>query len=246
MNEIRKTAFILDDEQHAIDCLKEDIEEYLENQISLVGSSSCYEEAFLLLNELSPDVLFIDINLGNDKTGFDFLDEIQRNFTHLDFSIIFTTGFSEYAIQAIKSNAFDYLLKPVAPHDLVKSINRLFKNQNTIANFQKQRFIEPTIKLNTQEQVHILKFDDIVRCEASKNYTYFFLKDKTRVLASKNIGEFEKKMKDFGFFRTHKTHLINLKYIRSFVKTDGGYIVLQDSTQIPLVKGKREDFLACI
>lgn len=242
-------AVIIDDELSAINILKMDINDYLKDSVQVIGEAQNKKDALLLIKELQPNLIFLDIDLGQDS-GFDVLNELKKSPQKNNPFIIFTTAHNQFAIKAIKENAFDYLLKPIDINELINSINRLTEHltsksshKSTLEQYKKESFkLEPTITLSTQEKVHICKYSDIIRCEASRNYTYFYFTKSSPILVSKNIGDYETKMAEFSFFRPHKAHLINLNYVDSYIKSDGGYILLTDGSHIPLSKNKKDAF----
>lgn len=243
-------AIVIDDEQSAINNLKADIIDYCSDKVKIIAETTDYKEGAFLVREYNPDLVFLDIDLG-EKSGFDLLDSLKQVGIKTDFHLIFTTAFNQFAIKAIKLNAFDYLLKPLDPDELINSINRLYKEfgenkrqTSSFSNFNKQDFsLEPTLKLNTQEKVYVCKINKIIRCQSERNYTKFFLSDSSPILVSKTLKEYEEKLLSYNFFKAHKAHIINISYVDSYVKQDGGYILLKDGSQVPLAKNRKDDFL---
>jgi two-component system LytT family response regulator len=193
-----------------------------------------------------PDVIFLDIQM-TDGSGFRLLEE----YGEIDFEIIFTTAFDQYAIKAIKYSALDYLLKPIVPQELIDAVEKvearkIAKNANLnknidvlLANLKASTKESPKIILSTAEKIHVVKIDDIIRCESDNYYTLFLFKDGGKLLISKTL-------KEHNFIRPHKSHLINAKYIKGYMKHDGGYIVMSDESKIPVSRRKKESMIEII
>jgi two-component system LytT family response regulator len=240
-------AVIIDDEREAIDSLIFDVENYC-SDIKLIGTSQNIDEGFILIKEYNPDVVFLDIDLGKN-TGFDLVTRLKENGLFDKTKVIFTTGFNQFAIKALKNNAFDYLVKPVDPDELVDSINRLKEElsktdsgKKSIVNYEQSG----SITLNTQEKVYVCKYKEIVRCQSERNYTKFYMSNGKSILVSKTLGEYADRLEQNGFYRPHKAHVINLTYVDSFIKQDGGYILMTDDSTVPLSKNRKEDFFSVL
>jgi len=205
------------------------------------------------IRKYKPDVIFLDIQM-TDGSGFRLLEEIGE----IDFEIIFTTAFDQYAIKAIKYSALDYLLKPIVPQELVNAVEKveakkIAKNANLnknidvlLENLKTSTQESPKIILSTAEKIHVVKIDDIIRCESDNYYTRFFFKDGGKLLISKTLKENESLLKDHNFIRPHKSHLVNASYIKGYMKHDGGYIVMIDESKIPVSRRKKEAMIEII
>ena len=184
-----------------------------------------------------------------DGTGFDLL----RKFDSLNFKFVFITAYKEHAIKAFKFSALDYLLKPIDPDDLIETIDRVSKTINeTGSNMKLEALLEnissqsnepKKIVLRTSESIHIVKVTDIIRCESSSNYTYFFLKDGKKLLVSRTLKEYHEMLDSKSFFRPHQSHLININYIDRFEKADGGYLIMKDGSNVPVSFRKKDQLL---
>jgi len=240
-------TIIIEDEENIKISLEKKLEKHCPN-VKVTGWSDNVKDSIKLINDSSPDLVLLDIKLP-DGTGFDIL----RALKNINFNIIFITAYNDYATDAFKFSALDYLLKPVRAEDLVNAVekaekalsiqnieerlNILYENLESIIKSEKK------IVLNTAENIQIIEIKDIVRCESDGNYTNFYLKDGTKLLVSKTLKEFDEILTGYRFFRPHKSHLINLSYLKSYEKTEGGYLKMKDGTNIPLSMRKKSQLL---
>ncbi len=235
---------IVEDEIKTLNSIITIIEDYC-NEVSIEKTAQSVKEAVDYLTINKQDLLLLDINLP-DGTAFDILKQVF----YADFKIIFLTAFEEFALKAIKVSAADYLLKPVNPKELIEAVNRV-KNEFETAELQKLKLeaLQANSKsldklkklvLKTSERFIIIKINDIVRCESDGPYTVFFLVDSKRIMVSKPLKEYDEILSSSGFLRVHKSHLINIDYISSYMKKDGGYLLLNDLTKIPVSVRKRD------
>jgi two-component system LytT family response regulator len=216
----------------------------------VVGEADGYKSGIALINNLKPQIVFLDIQMS-DGSGFRLLE----GFIDPEFQVVFTTAYDQYAIKAIRYSALDYLLKPIDPDELksavIKSVEKCRSNPDPrpvkvlMENLQNQS--EPKkIILSTSEGLHVIKVSDIIRCESDDYYTRFFFTDRNKLLLSKTLKDVEEMLNGLGFIRTHKSHLINISFIKSYLKNDGGYIVLSNGDQIPVSRRKKEVILNAI
>jgi len=237
-------TLIIDDEENIRLRLKDMI---LENfpQITVVGEADGVESGVKAIENLKPELLLLDIQL-DDGNAFDLLKRVKQ----ISFKVIFATAYEEYALKAIKLSALDYLLKPVSVEDLriafEKAENQILaelKLQLATLQNNLQSPKNKTIALRTSEKIYLLEVNNIIRCEADRSYTYFFVNEQKKHIVSQPMKEFEEMLKEHGFVRIHKSHLINMSYIDSFDKADGGYIILKDKTEIPVSRRKKSELL---
>ncbi|CAM1346548.1 LytR/AlgR family response regulator transcription factor [Tenacibaculum crassostreae] len=242
------TAILVDDMPIALEMLQNDLTQF-HPEIEIIGTAKSVVEASKLLRKQQPDILFLDIMLG-DGTGFDVL-EIHPN---LSSKIIFVTASDEYAIKAFKFAAIDYVLKPYSNEDLTNAINKA-KNQikphKEQLNVLQQSISKPNqrpkkISLNTSDKIMVVNLDDIVRCQSDNNYTEFFMNDGQKILVGKTLKHFTDMLKEFDFLRVHQSHLINIQFVKEFIKSDGGYLVLKNKTTIPVSVRKKNDVIAAL
>jgi two-component system LytT family response regulator len=209
-------------------------------EIQVTGEADNAADAVVLLNEQKPDVVLLDIWLG-DGTGFDVLDQLEHN----DTRVVFITAFDHYAVRAFKSGALHYLLKPVVRADLQEALQRA-ADEPAIApgNVQQlRRSLLERLTIPTAEGYHVLAPDEIVRCVSDGNYTRFHLVNGDRVMASRTLKEFEGQLIPFGFMRVHLSHLVNMARVRMYLHRDGGTLVLQDGQEVPVSHRRRQEVL---
>lgn len=230
-------ACIIDDEQDGRDY----IALLLENEfpeIQTVFQASSVEEAYIHLSKNTPDIIFLDVQL-KDGTAFDLLAQ----FREVDAQIIFITAFENFAIQAIKNRAADYLLKPIRKMDFIIAVNKVLENIKKSKNSSAIALNENKISLPTLQGFKLTNISDIIRCEADSSYTTFYLTDKTKVIVSKTLHEFEEQLSKYNFFRIHHKHLINLFHLKEYIKGKGGQVVMADQSVLDVSVRKKNDFL---
>ena len=239
-------AVIIDDEEHCIKTLAWTLDQYCGNDVRVTGSFSDPVAGLDAIATSPPDLLFLDVEMPG-LNGIELLERIGM----IGFDVIFTTAYDSYAIKAIKLNALDYLLKPIDKDELAEAIHRMkakraaaLEGQSLLnGKTQKPRGINK-IALSTLAGLQFVHPDDVVRIEGESNYCNFFLKDKKKILLSKKLGDAEALLKDNQFFfRAHKSHIINLRYVDKYIRGEGGEIIMQDGTSITLSRAKKEEFL---
>jgi two-component system LytT family response regulator len=240
-------AIIVEDEKMSRETLKRMLEKYCP-QVDVVAEAEGYRMGIEMIKKFEPDVVFLDIQMP-DGSGFRLLEEI----TDVKFEVIFTTAFDQFAIKAIKFSALDYLLKPIIPQELINAVEKVehkrmeFRKSTNIdiflENMKSKEDGAQKIVLSTSDKIHVIKIDDIVRCESDNYYTQFFFTDGKRLLISKTLKENEELLTQHNFIRPHKSHLINVKYIKSFLRQEGGYIIMTDGSKIPVSRRKREKIM---
>ncbi|HRZ76431.1 MAG TPA: LytTR family DNA-binding domain-containing protein, partial [Bacteroidales bacterium] len=208
------------------------------------GEADGVRKGIELIREKKPEVVFLDIQMP-DGSGFRLLEEVREEV----FEVIFTTAFDQFAIKAIKYSALDYLLKPINPSELVAAVNKLKRQefrlragQHIEALLENLRNPEQPRKivLNTAERIHVVEVDHIIRCESDNYYTRFFFTDGKTLLISKTLKENEELLREHHFIRPHKSHLVNLKFVKHYSRHDGGLLILEDGTRVPVSRRKRE------
>ncbi len=242
------TAVLIDDDKHLRTGLKALLERYTRD-IAIVGEAESVKTGIGVIEQFRPQVVFLDIHLS-DGTGFDILERLKEANGRVNAHIVFITAHEQYAVKAFKFSALDFLLKPVDPEELQNTINKIrevvgkahsFEHIDLLLeNIRKKVDNFKRIALSTSDGVHLFEVADIIRCEAKINYTQFFIKNHKPVLISRTLKEYEELLAEHGFERIHQSHLINLSYLKSYIKTDGGYVVMADNTNIPIAQSKKE------
>lgn len=242
------TAILIDDDKHLRKGMKSLMERYA-SEIVIIGEAESVKTGIVALEKYKPQVVFLDIHLS-DGTGFDILEEVSQLNGKINTHIVFITAHEQYALKAFKFSALDFLLKPVDPEELQKTIGKiketLEKNNSfehidlLLENIRKKVDHFKRIALSTSDGIHLFEISDIIRCESRDNYTQFYIKNHKPLLISKTLKEYEELLTEHGFERIHQSHLINLAYLKSYIKNDGGYVIMADNTNIPIAQRKRE------
>lgn len=195
----------------------------------------------------NPDLVLLDINMPWGS-GFDLLKKLDK----LNFKIIFITAYEEFAINAFEFAAIDYLLKPIDPDALIKAINKAIytiqaelslKLNTLLSNISSGNDADKKLILRTSNNIHIIKVNSIIHLESDQNYTLFFINDGRKIVVSKTLRAYDDLLSKQGFFRVHKSHLINLKQVSRFEKANGGTVVMTNESRIPVASRKRESLL---
>ena len=241
MNKLR--TVLIDDEKNNLDNLEHLLRNYCPS-VEVATKALDAEEGKAAIMEHRPDLLFLDIQMPG-KSGFDLLRELNV----FDFELIFVTAYDQYAIQAIKFAAVDYLMKPISPPELQQAVERAAQNsslkkqnrqlENLLHLLHHQKDTH-RITLTTLEETRFVRTADILRCESSNNYTVFFLSTGEKLTVSRPIYEYEELLKPYGFIRCHQSHLVNHRQVKSWVKKDGGYLLLDDGSRVPVSRNKKE------
>ncbi|MEO8934226.1 MAG: LytTR family DNA-binding domain-containing protein [Xanthomarina sp.] len=232
---------IIDDESHCISVLESLIDK-LRADYEITGTFTNPLQGLEFIKNNPPDVLFLDIEMPN-LNGFALLD----NLLPIDFDVIFTTAYDQYAIKAFQYSAINYLLKPITEKNIVKAFSDWEKRQKKTTNKQWQ-LLQENIKNSNKEcskialptgiGFQIVEINNIVRCQSDSNYTYIFCSDEKKILISRTLKEIEDLLKDHGFIRVHQSHLINPNYVKGILKQDGGSLMMSDDEEIPVSRQK--------
>jgi len=238
-------AVIVDDEPNCSKTLELLLGEFCVEEIELLRSFNQPQQALAFLKEVKIDLLFLDIDMPQ-LNGFQLLDLLQP----VKFHIIFTTAYDHYAIRAFKYSAYDYLLKPIDETELTAAVNKLSKQHAPIDNrhaehllrlYKDPQTVAPQrIALPTTDGFEFIETADIIRCESDSNYTrFYFSNTQPPMLVCRTLKDIETILGNSGFLRVHNSHLINKKKVKKYVKTDGGYILMVDASQIPVARSKK-------
>jgi two-component system LytT family response regulator len=236
-------AILIDDERHSCDALKMLLDKCcLQVQVAAICHSA--NEGIKKINDLNPDLVFLDIEMPF-MNGFQMLEQLST----IDFEIIFTTSYDQYAITAFKFSALDYLLKPVDREELEKAVQKVSKKINPAISQQLEILLQKInqrsipvqrIALPTMQGLEFIAVESIISCSSSNNYTEFFLKDKKKLLVSRTLKEAEDMLTDHSFIRVHNSHIVNLNAITRYVKGEGGYLVMADSSTVDVSRSRKE------
>lgn len=242
---IRKkiVAVIVEDEPNSQANLKNKLNEFCP-EIEIVAICSSAIEGRQKIMETTPDLVFLDVEMpGGD--GFSLLE----NLPDLNFEIIFVTAFTNYAVKAIKFSALDYIVKPIETIELVRAVEKAVKviynkiDNSRMLNLIENRYREAekkVIALPLIDKIEFVEISSISRCQADGNYTLFYLKNGEKLIISRTLKEYDELLSGYNFLRVHQSHLINLDEVKSFVKTEGGYIRMKDGSNIVISRQRRE------
>ena len=228
-------AIIIEDEKMSRETLRHLLDKYCP-EVEIVAEADGYRKGLEEIRKHPPDVIFLDIQMP-DGSGFRLLEELEV----IDFEIIFTTAFDQFAIKAIKYSALDYLLKPIIPDELIEAVKRVEKKKAESIKKRSLEVLPENVRSQDEGSQKI-----IIRCESDNYYTYFFFVDGRKLLVSKTLKENEELLSQHNFIRPHKSHLINIKYIKSYIRHDGGYILMTDGTHVPVSRRKKDKIMEII
>jgi two-component system LytT family response regulator len=241
-------TIIVDDEQDAVNFINSIIGEYCPS-LQVVGKANNVLQGVELIRENEPDLLFLDVEMPNG-TGFDLLEQ----FPEKDFDVVFITAFNHYAINAIKFSAVDYILKPININEFIEAVNKVVKkrserrtpgNEGLKILMENIRSSLPSrLAIPTTDGMEYLNPKDIIRIEADRSYSWFFLTGDRKILVSKHLKEYQELLGDRYFFRLHNSHLINLKFVKKYIRKEGGYIEMADGALLPISRNRKDLFLA--
>jgi len=239
-----RKVLIIDDEKPTREFIGRMLESF-DLKLDIYADGESVQSGIEAIERIQPDIVLLDIQMP-DGNGFDVLKSVSNK----SFEIIFVTAFQEFAVQAIKFSALDYILKPIDAEELrnavLNALHMLSHKKDETQINALQNNIQPHLKrklvLKTQESIFVVEIDDIVHCEADKNYTFFYLNDGKKILVSKTLKDYDTLLSGLQFFRVHQSHLINLNCVERYDKHDGGSVILKDGTAIPLSPAKKEQF----
>lgn len=240
-------AIIIDDDSNLRQGLLHLLKQ-LAPDIQVIAQADEVAQGLEILHQLKPDVLFLDIQL-TDGTGFDILEKYQKNYGKPKFQVVFITAHEQYALRAFRFSALDYLLKPIDVEDLQQVIDKVRINHNKTTDYKnievllehlsKKTDQPKRMALPTAEGIHLFNIKDILRIESSGNYSTFYFQNKDEVIVSKTLKDYEDLLSQHGFERIQQSHLINLSYLKSFLKKES-YVVMSDGKQLPVSTRKKE------
>lgn len=236
-------AIIVEDEKSNRENLAKLLSEYCP-KVELIAQCSSAIEGRKTITELKPDLVFLDIEMPGGS-GFSMLESMEA----INFEVIFVTAFNQYGIKAVKFCALDYLLKPIDILELSKAVEKVEKRlseksenlrMKTMINNQKGKTKNPKIAIPLSDKIEFVEISEITRCEGEGNYTHIYLNNGSAILASKTLKEFDELLSEHNFLRTHQSHLINLNEVKSYIKSDGGYIKMKDGASVSISRQRKE------
>jgi two-component system LytT family response regulator len=242
-------AIAIDDEPAAISTLTLMIEKYVP-EITELHTSNQPEHGLEMIRQLKPELVFLDIQMPV-LTGFELLKQLDS----IDFEIIFTTAYDQYAIEAIRFSALDYLVKPLDAEDLKRAVHRFVEHrdkkeqsrkdlyQNLLHNIKSTQS-EFKLAISSSEGIFFYNPSQIIRLEAESNYTRFFFTDKKPLVVAKTLGEYEEMLGPHGFLRTHRTHLVNRTYVQSYMPD--GFLLMKDNSKVEISRRRKEEVLGTL
>lgn len=239
-------CIIIEDEEQTRVFLRSLLNDYCDG-VRVVGEASNVKDGVQLIKQYEHPLVFLDIEMPQEN-GF----MIYKYFDKIHFEVIFTTAYSQYALQAIKMAALDYIIKPVALDELKSALDRYREKVQQFDQNQAQfKLLESAINKNPDQKMALATSDgyifvrikDIIRCQSNKSYTLFVLNDGQEIWTSKNLGEYESVLSQFGFKRVHRSHIINPDYIKRFIRSKSPEIIMNDGTSIAVSSAKKDNLL---
>lgn len=241
------TCVIIDDEPKNI-LLLQNMLKMLCPDVKVLATETEARAGVELIREVQPQLVFLDVEMPH-LNGFEVLKQLEP----LSFEVIFVTAFSHYAVDAFEHQATGYITKPVNAEKLQAAVNTatkrieektINKNLFSLLTQNTRQEVPDKIPLSTTGGLLFVKLTDIVFCESSGNYTYFFLSDEKKIVVSRQLGEYEKLLPENSFIRIHDKYIINLSFIKEYIKGSGGEVVLENGKQLPVATRRKEEFLA--
>jgi len=233
---------LVDDEKDALEALEWKLNNYIDN----VEVTTCNSpiKAIEIINELKPDVVFLDIQMP-EMDGFTMIEKVENR----DFNLIFTTAHDEFALKAIKVSAIDYLLKPVDKDELLASMEKIKKSKKGNLLENKLQLLlnnlddnnNDKINISADGKVYLLDKEDVVMLKSDKSYTTIFLKSEQQIVVSKTLKEVEKKFQFPEFFRVHNSYLINLNHIKEYLKGLGGELIMTNGLTASISRNRKAE-----
>lgn len=251
------TAIIIDDEQNSRNTLRMMLHAICP-EVKILGEAKNITEGRKLINKQKPKIVFLDIQMPGG-TGFDLLQSLDK----MDFKLIFTTAYNEYAVQAFRYSALDYLLKPIHPEDLRQAVAKATEPQRgqleeqlellklhlipTVPDPQNVPVATPKkIALPTMEGIYFVLLENIIWCEALGGYTKFHIRNATPIVVSRLIKEYEDLFSPYNFIRVHNSSLVNVMHVAKYVRGEGGQVWMADGSEIEVSRRRKEQLLSAL
>jgi len=238
-------AVIIDDEKNALEVLEMQLNQFCK-EVTVLATCNGGKEGVKAIKELQPDLVFLDIEMPHIN-GFDVLEQTKE----LNYKVIFTTAYDQFAIKAFKFSAIDYLLKPIDIVDLQNAVEKAKRETNTYSLEDKIKLLvnqyypqknRQKVALPVGNMLEFFDVDEIVRVESDSNYSHIFLANQKKITLSKTLKDVEENIKGEPFFRVHQSHLINTNHVEKAVKGENAYVVMKDGTTITVSRNRKEEF----
>jgi len=239
-------AIIVDDEQYCCETIASLLEDNCP-EVELLGIYHNGADALPAIRQHSPSLVFLDVEMPK-MNGFEMLEQLVL----INFDIIFTTSYDQYALKAIRFSAIDYLLKPIDREELQIAVQKVVqRSQRTITQqveILMQKLHQPAKSINkialpTMEGLQMILVNSIISCEADSNYTILLLKGNKKVIVSTTLKEIEESLEEYSFARVHRSYLVNLNEVEKYIKGEGGYLIMSDGSNIDVSRNKKENLL---
>jgi two-component system, LytTR family, response regulator len=229
-------CYIVDDEQNAVDALVAMLKKKFVQQVFVCGCNIKASQAIDEIEELKPDVLFLDVEMS-EMTGL----ELLKHFPERNFHVIFTTAHEKYALPALKAAVTDYLVKPLSPQEVYDALQKCAEKKAT--KDSTTSVASHKINLYTSQEILLIDVADIVHIEANNNYSHFYFTNRPKIIVSKTLKEFEEQLTIHNFFRVHQSHLINLQFVEAIKTDDGDYALLKHGHRVEISRRKKAEFM---
>jgi two-component system, LytTR family, response regulator len=238
---------IIDDDVRDREILQMLLQKYCSGDMTVAGVARSVDEAYELIHSLKPDLLFLDVELGAE-TGFDLLSR----FSAFPFRVIFVTAYERYAMQAIKFNALDYVLKPIEINELVNAVQKIRATGRSPIDSELKNLLDtlahPRRKSNrlaipVLNGYRMVPVEEIMYCEAKKEYTYLYCSNQPPICSSVNLGVYEDLLQEYSFCRVHHSYLVNKEHVKQYIRGVGGELLIDNNTLIPISRRKKQEVM---
>ena len=243
-------TILIDDETRCLEALAIELNEYCP-QVKIIDKCTSAKDGLLSIKKNKPDLIFLDIEMPW-MNGFEMLDVIEE----IDFEIIFVTAYDKFAVRAFRVSAMDYILKPAGQKELKEAVDKVLEKksdyiskdhlQTLLENIKNPSSANPKVAFPKKDGIEFIACLDVIHCQADDNYCHLILQGAKNVLLAKSIKHIEGMLKDYGFFRIHQSHLINLSHLKTFMKSDGGYVIMDNGDQLRVSRLKKEELLEVV
>lgn len=240
-------CIIIDDEVKNLNLLKNMLEMHCK-QVQVIATDCSAKNGLQLIIELQPQLVFLDVEMPH-LNGFDLLKKLEP----VNFETIFVTAYSHYAVEAFEHHATGYITKPINAEKLIAAVNTAVKrieeknvNKNLFSLLEQntKQATPDKIPLSTSNGLVFVKLTDIMYCESSGNYTNFYLNNDKKIMVSRQLGEYERLLPESNFIRTHDKYIVQLSFIKEYIKGSGGDVVLENGKELPVASRRKEEFLS--